>query len=384
MFLVVFVTSSCDDKTKEEVADRIVLSRSSVAFSEQGGTTTVTVASPSDWDAACADGWVMLHRENGALTITAGDNDTPSPRTATVTVESSSDKHEIEVRQAYSRESVNLTLTGIQKIEFDSEGESNTFTVNTNGEWSAKSEAKWLAVSCDPQRNTVTVSAAKNDEASRSATLVVTSTRGTASESVEVAVSQISREESPYNKLLGYYGLFAKNWYYGGSPLGLSGTGTFCTIEEKEYRKSVYIKDLFLDGTVVEALFNREDGTLDIELGKLCLTQDLTPSTKRYIYLTKLNMGTGSFRGGALRATPGKGADDDGQIKDALLLSGFGEGYNSLGLTVYQNQQYASFSDRYYANGEMYLVRWERPSTETAVSNAKVTPSQEGFSAYNY
>lgn len=80
-------------------------------------------------------------------------------------MESSSDKHEIEVRQAYSRESVNLTLTGIQKIEFDSEGESNTFTVNTNGEWSAKSEAKWLAVSCDPQRNTVTVSAAKNDEA---------------------------------------------------------------------------------------------------------------------------------------------------------------------------------------------------------------------------
>lgn len=384
MTLVVLATSSCDDKTKEEVADRIILSRSSVAFSEQGGTTTVAVASPSDWDATCADGWVTLHRENGALAITATDNDTQSTRTATVSVKSAADEHEISISQAYSRESINLSLTGIEKIEFDSEGESNTFTVNTNGNWTATSEAKWLTVSCDVQRNTVTVSAGKNDDASRTATVTVTSNRGSASESVEVPVTQISRQENPYNKLLGYYGLFAKNWYYGGSPLGLSGTGTFCTIEEKEYRKSVYIKDLFLDGTVVEAIFNREDGSLDIELGKLCLTQVLSPSVTRYIYLTKLNMGTGSFRGGALRATPGQGADDDGQIKDALLLSGFTDGYTSLGLTVYQGQQYASFSDRYYANGEMYLVRWERPSTETAVSKVEVTPSEDGFSAYNH
>ena len=47
--LVLCASSGCDDKNKEEVADVIVLSRSSVAFAQKGGTTTVAVATPSDW-----------------------------------------------------------------------------------------------------------------------------------------------------------------------------------------------------------------------------------------------------------------------------------------------------------------------------------------------
>ena len=47
--LVLCTSSGCDDKNKEEVADVIVLSRSSVAFAQKGGTTTVAVATPSDW-----------------------------------------------------------------------------------------------------------------------------------------------------------------------------------------------------------------------------------------------------------------------------------------------------------------------------------------------
>ena len=44
--LVLCASSGCDDKNKEEVADVIVLSRSSVAFAQKGGTTTVAVATP--------------------------------------------------------------------------------------------------------------------------------------------------------------------------------------------------------------------------------------------------------------------------------------------------------------------------------------------------
>ena len=96
-----------------------------------------------------------------------------------------------------------------------------------------------------------------------------------------MTLAQDSHAENRYYKLLGYYGLFAQNWYYGGSPLGVSGTGTFCTVEQKEYRKSVYIKDLFVKGTVVEAAYDKQTGALTIELGKNCLQVQLSPSVTR-------------------------------------------------------------------------------------------------------
>lgn len=77
--LIAFAASSCDDKTKEEIADVIVLSRSSVAFATEGGTTTISVASPSEWTATCPDGWVTLHPEGDYLTISVGSQCHPRP-----------------------------------------------------------------------------------------------------------------------------------------------------------------------------------------------------------------------------------------------------------------------------------------------------------------
>lgn len=385
MGLVVFVTSSCDDKTKEEVADVIVLSRSSVAFAEKGGTTTISVASPSEWTASCPDSWVRLHPGYDQLAITVDGNATDEIRNSKITVKSASDEHQVSVHQAYSKSAVHLSLTASDRIDFDSEGESSIFTVVTNGTWDATSDAAWLRVVRDEERSTVTISADKNEGAtSRAATLKITSTLGSTQESCEVAVSQICHAENPYYNILGDYRLYATNWYYGGSALGVGGTGTSCTIEQNEYRKSVNIKNLFLDGTVVEAVFNKEDGTLTIELGKRCLLQELEGGTMRAIFLTKINMDTRAFYAGILTATPGKGVDDQGQIRDALLLGGFDNTYKSLGLTVFQSGTYASFSDLFYASGTMYLVRAGEPATNAVEQAASaVTPSGDGPSAFN-
>lgn len=383
--LIAFATSSCDDKTKEEIADVIVLSRSSVAFATEGGTTTISVASPSEWEADCAESWVTLHPEEGHLTISVDNNATSDTRTAKITVQSASDMHEVTVRQAYALETVLLSTTSPAQISFDSEGEDYIFTVITNGEWTATSDVEWLTVDCNKANSTVTLSTSHNSGDHRTATVTIRSANGKETKSCEVAVAQESRAENSYYKLLGYYGLFAQNWYYSGSPLGVSGTGTFCTVEEKEYGKSVYIKDLFVKGTVIEAAFDKQTGTLNIELGRKCLEVALSPSVTRGYYLMTIDMNTGSFVGGSLTGTLGEGYNDDAdQMRKAILLSGFEGTYKTLGLIGYQSQQYVSFSDLYYATGAMYLVQWDEPATETDVIRAAagITPAEKSFPVF--
>lgn len=139
--LVLCTSSGCDDKNKEEVADVIVLSRSSVAFAQKGGTTTVAVATPSDWKVSCPDDWVTLASEEGLLTISAASNTTDNVRNSKITVETAGDKQEIAVHQAFSWETVLLSTTASEEISLDSEGESVLFTVVSNGQWSVTSDA---------------------------------------------------------------------------------------------------------------------------------------------------------------------------------------------------------------------------------------------------
>lgn len=388
--LFILAASSCDDKTKEEVADVIVLSRSSVAFAESGGTTAVSVATPSEWKVSCPDSWVTLTPEEGLLTISVNGNATDDVRSSKITVQTDSDKQEIAVSQAFSRETVLLSTTVSDEISLDSEGESVLFTVETNGQWGVSSDADWVSVTSDPVSGTVRIEAPRNPDAHRNATLTIRSTRGSATESCEVAVSQISREENPYYQMLGYYGLYAENWYYGRQPVGVDGTGTFCTVEEKEYRKSFNIKDLFLKGTVVEAKYDKNTHTMSIELGSTpCFIREISSTVIRYHYLRYINMQGSGLRSGMLTGTLGEGYNDIAEEnRKAIRLTGFEEPYTTLGITSLQNQQWSMFGDLYYATGTMYLVDNDLPASEaasTSVTRAAeaITPTAEGFPLSN-
>lgn len=161
----------------------IVLSRSSVAFAQKGGTTTVAVATPSDWKVSCPDDWVTLASEEGLLTISAASNTTDNVRNSKITVETAGDKQEIAVHQAFSWETVLLSTTASEEISLDSEGESVLFTVVSNGQWSVTSDADWVSVESDPVSGTVRVGAPRNPDAHRNATLTVRATKGSATES---------------------------------------------------------------------------------------------------------------------------------------------------------------------------------------------------------
>ncbi|WP_290536155.1 BACON domain-containing protein [Alistipes sp.] len=363
MIWALFAAVGCSDKTQEEVADVINLSKRSVAFATEGGSTDIAVACPSQWEAACADTWVTLQPGEAVLTIVAEENPAAATRETVVTVKSANDEKTIAVRQAFSDEPVLLATSVEEELSFDSEGESYTFRVETNGTWTATCDADWLTVTCNPESSTVQLIAAKNSDAHRTAEVTVSATRGDDTKSCPIAVAQISRDENPYYRFLGHYGLHAENWYYGGQLLGVSGTGTYCTVEEKEYRKSVYIKDLFTDGTVIEATYDKYTQQLTIPLGNICKTQEVSASVTRFYFPMTINMNESSFYSGTLTGTYGEGYNDiEEKMCPAIHLSGFHDEYPAFGLIGYQSQQYVHFVDLYYATGSMYFVRMDSGS----------------------
>lgn len=375
MICALFAAAGCNDETKEEVADVINLSKNSVAFATKGGSTEIAVASPSRWEASCAETWISLQPGEETLTITVAENPTAEVRESVITVCSASDEKTISVYQAFADDPVLLTTSVEESLEFDSEGESITFRVETNGAWSVTSSAGWLTATGHPESSTVELSATKNSTDHRTAEVTITATRGDDTKSCTVAVEQLSRDENPYYRLLGSYGLYAENWYYDSQSLGAAGTGTFCTIEEKEYRKSVLIKDLFTDGTEIEATYDKHTEQLTLLIGTICKTQQVSTSVIRLYYPMTINMNEGSFYGGTLTGTYGEGYNDvTDQTAPAIHLSGFHTGYTTFGLIGYQSMQYLYFSDLYYASGAMYLVRMDANtatgSLQTAVRKA--------------
>ena len=156
-----------------------------------------------------------------------------------------------------------------ENVELDSEGESFSFTVESAGEWTVSSSADWLSISKDG--NTVSISAPVNAEDHRTAALTVTATAGNDTQAATINVEQQSRNENTYYNMLGYYGLRANDWYINTAAVGEAGIGAFCTIEEKEYRKSFIIKDLFANGTEVSATYDSRSKKMSIDLGALCV-----------------------------------------------------------------------------------------------------------------
>lgn len=350
---------ACSETTKEEIADVLIISQDNVAFPKEGGVATISVACPSEWRSTVSDqSWITATDGDGVVTITAIANETGDSRRATVTLESATSKQEIKVSQSWSGAVLSLAVNCAESIELDSEGESFKFSVETDVEWKAESNEEWLDVSVDG--DIVNVTASANDAAHREGTVTVTATAEGQTETKEIKVSQISREENPYFQMLGEFGLYAERWYYGGNAIDVPGIGTYCTIEQKEYGKSFTIKDLFVEGTEIEATYDKETKKMVLTLGSLCLTREITSSQKTYYYYpVQPSFTEGKFESGIIYGTVGTASDGKNDNCQAILLSGFDESYGSFGLIVLvmPDNYRATLGDVYYADGSMYLVR---------------------------
>lgn len=66
--------SGCGEVAKDEVADVVLVSQDAVAFAENGGTATISVACPSDWSGDCPESWLKLEQSHESLVMTAEPN----------------------------------------------------------------------------------------------------------------------------------------------------------------------------------------------------------------------------------------------------------------------------------------------------------------------
>ncbi len=360
MFAIpLLVLSACGETTKEEIADVLLISQDNVAFPKEGGSATISVACPSQWHSTVSDqSWIKTTDGDGKVTITVTANETGDSRKASVTLESATDRKEINVSQSWSGAVLSLKVNCPESMELDSEGDDFMFSVETNDEWNVKSDASWLTINTDGKL--VKVSAANNEGAHREATITVTASAAGDTQSKEIKISQISRDENPYLQMLGSFGLYAERWYYGGNAINAPGIGTYCTIEQKEYGKTFTIKNLFVEGTEYEASYDKETKKMMLTLGSLCLTRTFEQSQQSYYYyLVQPNITEQKFETGILYGTLGTATDGTEDNCQAILLDGFDEAYGSLGLIVriLPSNSMAMLSDVFYADGKMYLVR---------------------------
>lgn len=359
MFAIpLLVLSGCGEETKEEIADVLIISQDEVAFPMEGGTSTISVGCPSEWHSTVSDqSWITSTDGEGKVAITVSANATGDSRRAVVTLESGTMKKEIHVSQSWFGAVLSLNVNGPESIELDSEGDSFMFSVETGSEWKVESSASWLAASSNG--SIVNVTATANNEGHREATITVIATASGKSESKEIKISQISRDENPYFQMLGSFGLYAERWYIGGNAINVPGIGSYCTIEQKEYGKTFTIKDLFVDGTEYEASYDKDTKKMVLTLGSLCLTKTFEQSDTYYYYMVQPNITERKFKTGILYGTVGTASDGKSDNCQAILLDGFDEAYGSLGLIVRigASTSMAMLSDVHYADGRMYLVR---------------------------
>ena len=351
-------TGSCN-KSRTEIADVIVLSRTEVAFSQTGGNAIIGVGSLSSWKADCNEDWVSVTPSANAIAISVSENVSSQKRVAQIQISSKS----AVTKFLTVVQSANMGITVInapETIELDSEVDSVYFSVDATCAWSVSAEAEWLSVVKDEKTGVVEVKSVPNEgDKYRSAAVKVNKANG---ESSSITVNQICRANNPYFNFIGEYGLYAEDWYYGGSAIGASGVGTTCTIEAKEYGKSFIIKDLFHAGTVNNATYDKKEGTLSIMTGHACLEIDSEDGSFTMFYLAEPDFAGSSFETNNVVCKLGTGYDeeeDPNHTKKVKILEVIrGLNGRAFGLVGYfsSNQKYGYFSDLYYASGEMYFV----------------------------
>ncbi|MCR4843874.1 MAG: BACON domain-containing protein [Bacteroidales bacterium] len=346
-------------KSKTEIADVIVLSRTEVAFSQAGGNAIIGVGSPSPFTADCGEEWVSVTPSANAVAISVSENASSQKRVAKVQLSAGNATQSLTVIQSAAL--AVAVINAPESIELDSEVDSVYFSVDATCAWTVESEADWLSAVKDEKTGVVKVKSLPNEGTEdRTASVKVNKANG---ESASITVNQICRANNPYFNFIGSYDLYAEDWYLNKTAIGAAGFGTGCTIEAKEYGKSFIIKDLFHKGTVNEAVYDKKEGTLSILTGRACLDIDSPDGSFTIFYLAEPDFAGSSFETNNVVCQLGTGFDEEkdpnhtNPLKVINVIRGIGVD-RSFGLVGYfsSNQAYGYFSDLYYAAGEMYFV----------------------------
>lgn len=162
----------------EQVGIYLNVSSSKIAFDADACSRNITVSCNREWKVLSKPNWIKAPAESvkgdGTLTLSVDDYNSTSSRNDIVTIgiEGMSVKQDIEVTQN-GRTFDNLVGT----LQFIAAESSNTFTITTDGFWTATSSQSWLTLSQTSGKGTteITATATENTgEDAREAVVTVT------------------------------------------------------------------------------------------------------------------------------------------------------------------------------------------------------------------
>ena len=151
----------------------------SLDFLAGGEGKDFMITSNADWTATSDRGWLTLSRASGTnnatVTATAGQNTATSLRTATITLTATGvTDRTIAVTQAAAAATLSVNPTS---LDFIATGEGKSFSITSNGDWTAASNRGWLTLSRASGTNNVIVRATAGPNtttSSRTATITLT------------------------------------------------------------------------------------------------------------------------------------------------------------------------------------------------------------------
>ncbi len=318
------------NKVDETVICQLSLSETSAVFDMNGGVSTISVNPfPENevWDAEYVDvqDWFTFTKSGSDLNVHASSNHSTDPRSGHIRLFSPTDRfepYEVSVLQE-AAQPLSFSTTAADHA-FDSEGGEFTFTVVSNYDWSVTSDSQWLSVNVDKEAGKVKVSARANaSEESLSAVLTVSAAEGSLKKTVQYTVTQGTRAENPYFRLLGQWEITAAKWYY--SPNGSLNNLDYnpnqtdyyliFDLEEGEYGKTFIMKDFLYPGTSLEVRYDKESGNIVIPFGWTVLSYDV------FLYITLVGDTSFSYASYEVEAVPS--SDFSQMMLDLPSVSGF-------------------------------------------------------------
>lgn len=309
VFSLCLLSEGCS-KPEPIVVRTLTLSENGVVFDSNGGSKSVVVTPfPEDvtWNISAAEAeWYQLSVEGNAVVVTVAANRDAVGRSSTFTI--FSDVEGVEARKVAVRQEagavLNLSTSAPSQCVLDSEGDSYTFTVLADVEWSVECDSQWLSVAVDD--DLVTLTATQNSESNSRSTIVTVLAPYTEEQRVEIAVTQQSRDENGYLKLLGQWEITASKWFY--SPNGSlneldynpSQADNFLIfkMEQGEYGKTLVMKDFLYPGTSLEVRYDKQSGGIVIPFGWSVLSYDV------FLYITLVGSRQFSFASLEVDALP--------------------------------------------------------------------------------
>lgn len=316
---------------------KLSLSENSAAFGVDGGEVSIDViAYPESepWTADYAEGseeWFTFSIKANALVVCAEPNYSTSPRSSVIILSSPDanfKSYELKILQEPAEELV--FSTSASDYSFDSEGGSYTFTVDSNYPWEVSSDADWLSVNMNRTKGLVTVSADPNtSDKGLSAILSVTAAQGPLEKVVQFVVTQGTRDENPYLKLLGQWEITASKWYY--SPNGSLNSLDYnpspseyyliFDLEQGEYGKTYVMKNFLYPDTSLEVRYDKDTGNIVIPFGWTVYSYDY------FLYITLVSstkFSYASFEVEGIRSSDSASISLDLPSVDGFNYVGFG------------------------------------------------------------